>query len=110
MSESQQFDMENNGSGNKLNRIETEEQLRSVLTNASISPELFEKLYLSPKNEVAGDLRKTFGNPTPMAVMGFSVAVLPISCELSKLSSSSPHFQEYLLCSSEEFRFFLLFY
>lgn len=31
----------------------------------SISPELFEKLYLSPQNVVKGDLRKTFGNPTP---------------------------------------------
>lgn len=32
----------------------------------SISPELFEKLYLSPPNKVKGELRKTFGNPTPM--------------------------------------------
>ena len=32
----------------------------------SISPELFEKLYLSPENHVKGDLRKTFGNPTPL--------------------------------------------
>ncbi|KAK2626357.1 hypothetical protein QTJ16_004619 [Diplocarpon rosae] len=31
----------------------------------SISPELFEKIYLSPQNTVKGDLRKTFGNPTP---------------------------------------------
>lgn len=32
----------------------------------SMSAELFEKLYLSPKDAVKGDLRKTFGNPTPM--------------------------------------------
>lgn len=32
----------------------------------TISPELFEKLYLSPQNAVRGDLRQTFGNPTPM--------------------------------------------
>ena len=32
----------------------------------SMSAELFEKLYLSPQNAVKGDLRKTFGNPTPM--------------------------------------------
>ena len=32
----------------------------------SISPELFEKIYLSPKNVVKGDIRQTFGNPTPM--------------------------------------------
>lgn len=34
----------------------------------SMSPELFEKLYLSPPNAVKGDLRKTFANPTPMYV------------------------------------------
>lgn len=34
----------------------------------SISPELFEKIYLSPQNKVAGELRKTFGNPTPLYV------------------------------------------
>lgn len=35
----------------------------------SISPELFEKIYLSPQNVVKGDLRKTFGNPTPVYVV-----------------------------------------
>lgn len=34
----------------------------------SISAELFEKLYLAPKTDVSGHLRKTFGNPTPMWV------------------------------------------
>lgn len=37
-----------------LKRIQTSGSL-------SISPELFEKIYLSPQNRVAGDLRKTFG-------------------------------------------------
>lgn len=36
--------------------------------NVSISAELFEKLYLSPKTAVKGDLRATFGNPTPVYV------------------------------------------
>ena len=45
--------------GAALNRIRT-------AGSVSISPELFEKLYLSPENRVKGDLRKTFGNPTPM--------------------------------------------
>lgn len=40
-------------------------RLRSA-ASVSIDPELFEKLYLSPPNKVRGDLRKTFGNPTPM--------------------------------------------
>jgi len=47
---------------NALSRIRTAGSI-------SISPELFEKLYLSPQNKVAGQLRKTFGNPTPMYVM-----------------------------------------
>lgn len=44
------------------------DDLRRIRTagTVSISAELFEKLYLSPQNVVKGDLRKTFGNPTPM--------------------------------------------
>lgn len=45
--------------GAALKRIQTSGSL-------SISPELFEKIYLSPQNRVAGELRKTFANPTPM--------------------------------------------
>jgi hypothetical protein len=64
----------------------------------SISPEVFEKLYLSPENAVKGDLRQTFGNPTPLfvpsqslltpiltffsAILGFVVALSPLSIEL----------------------------
>jgi hypothetical protein len=32
----------------------------------SISPEMFSKMYLSPQNVVKGDLRNTFGNPSPL--------------------------------------------
>jgi len=45
--------------GDALNRIRTAGSI-------SISPEMFEKIYLSPQNKVKGDLRKTFGNPTPV--------------------------------------------
>lgn len=45
--------------------VENLATLRSV-ASISMSPEMFEKLYLSPPNAVKGDLRKTFGNPTPM--------------------------------------------
>ncbi|TEA14352.1 Protein alcS [Colletotrichum sidae] len=48
----------------------------------SISPELFEKLYLSPQNHVKGDLRKTFGNPTPIAIVGFLISLTPLACDL----------------------------
>lgn len=40
-------------------------RLRSA-QSISLSPEMFEKLYLSPPSKVKGELRKTFGNPTPM--------------------------------------------
>lgn len=45
-----------------------EEMLERVRTagTISMSPELFEKLYLAPKTNVSGDLRKTIGNPTPL--------------------------------------------
>ena len=47
---------------------DTDNALHKIRTagSISISPELFEKLYLSPQNKVSGELRKTFGNPTPM--------------------------------------------
>ena len=37
----------------------------------------FEKLYLTPKMPIAGNLRRTFGNPTPISLMGFLVSATP---------------------------------
>lgn len=48
----------------------------------SISPELFEKIYLSPEKRVAGDLRKRLGNPTPLGLIGFLLSLTPLSCDL----------------------------
>jgi hypothetical protein len=79
-------------SGAALHKIQTAGSI-------SISPELFEKLYLSPQNKVAGELRKTFGNPTPLyatlaymspvphtnvysALIGFLLALHPLSMTL----------------------------
>ncbi|KAI1622976.1 GPR1/FUN34/yaaH family-domain-containing protein [Exophiala viscosa] len=45
----------------------------------SISPELFEKIYLSPKNRVSNNIRSTFGNPTPLALVGFLLSLTPLS-------------------------------
>ena len=49
-------------------QLGSDEALRRVRTagSISISPELFEKMYLSPQNQVKGDLRKIVGNPTPL--------------------------------------------
>lgn len=65
-----EYDYMNNGHGNG----NTNDNLDNVLHRArttgavSLSAELFEKLYLSPKTAVKGELRATFGNPTPMYV------------------------------------------
>jgi len=58
--------------------------LRHIRTagSISISPELFEKLYLSPQNNVKGELRKTFANPTPLALVGFLLSLTPLSWTL----------------------------
>lgn len=75
-----------NGNGNRLDVIESEDHFRDILTKTmTTSPELFERLYLNPKRDVPGDLRKRFANPTPLAIMGFSVAVFPLSIELSRV-------------------------
>lgn len=52
------------------NDMDNEAALKRIRTagSISISPELFEKIYLSPQNAVKGDLRKTFANPTPVYV------------------------------------------
>jgi hypothetical protein len=50
----------------KLESISSTKENNSLSRTVTIDAELFEKLYLSPKNAVAGDLRKTFGNPTPV--------------------------------------------
>lgn len=61
-----------NGTGNSYHLNDTNmehgDALKRIRTagSISISPELFEKIYLSPQNAVKGDLRKTFGNPTPV--------------------------------------------
>lgn len=64
--------------------VDSDTALHRIRTagSISISPELFEKLYLSPQNAVKGDLRKTFGNPTPVALVGFLIALMPLSMTL----------------------------
>lgn len=63
---------------------DADDALRKIRTTGSlsISPELFEKIYLSPQNKVAGELRKTVGNPTPFALVGFLLCLTPLSCEI----------------------------
>lgn len=64
--------------------MDTDTALRKIRTagSISISPDLFEKLYLSPETRVKGELRKTFGNPTPIALVGFLLSLTPLTCDL----------------------------
>jgi succinate-acetate transporter protein len=64
--------------------MDHESALKKIRTagSISISPELFEKIYLSPQNAVKGDLRKTFANPTPIALLGFLISLSPLSADL----------------------------
>lgn len=57
-----------------LNRIRTTESVLLPIPN-----DVFEKLYLSPKTPTAGRLRQTFGNPTPVSLLGFLTAATPLS-------------------------------
>jgi len=56
--------------------------LRRVQTADSVflPRDVFEALYLNPERNVAGDLRKKFGNPTPAALIGFVIAATPYAC------------------------------
>ncbi|SMQ54392.1 unnamed protein product [Zymoseptoria tritici ST99CH_3D7] len=90
-------DLENNGHYPRENEYRQEDYafktnsnggsngygLTQAPTNVTISNEQFERLYLSPRNaRQEGHLRNTFANPTPVAVMGFSVALTPIAAAL----------------------------
>ncbi|KAF3936193.1 hypothetical protein ABW19_dt0203544 [Dactylella cylindrospora] len=70
--------------GSEQNGDSSREHLERIRTAASISisPELFEKLYLTPENRVYGNLRKTVGNPTPVAILGFVICLTPLSIDL----------------------------
>ncbi|CAN9212987.1 unnamed protein product [Alternaria alternata] len=60
---------------------DSEEKLRYELAKTvTLTPELYERLFLNPKTRVSGDLRSRFGNPTPVGVLGFSIAVMPLAC------------------------------
>ncbi|KAL7926431.1 GPR1/FUN34/yaaH family domain-containing protein [Trichoderma austrokoningii] len=62
-------------------RLDALNRFRSAASIA-MTPELFEKLYLAPQSKVKGQLRDTFGNPTPIALVGFLMALTPLSCAL----------------------------
>ncbi|TKA72328.1 hypothetical protein B0A55_06753 [Friedmanniomyces simplex] len=58
----------NHRGSNGLNLTQTQ-----TIGGMTISPELFEKLYLTPKVPRVGDYNKRFANPTPMGFVGFVI-------------------------------------
>ncbi|SMR59539.1 unnamed protein product [Zymoseptoria tritici ST99CH_3D1] len=44
-----------------------------------------EKIYLNPPTDVKGEFRNTFANPTPLGLVGFLVATVPMSLSLMGL-------------------------
>ncbi|KAE9379645.1 transcriptional activator of ethanol catabolism AlcS [Stipitochalara longipes BDJ] len=64
-------------------------RLHRETTFATLSPEMFEQVYLAPKTATRGDLRHTFGNPTPIAVVGLCIGLTPLSIELMGWNGAS---------------------
>ncbi|CEJ59434.1 Putative GPR1/FUN34/YaaH-class plasma membrane protein [Penicillium brasilianum] len=54
--------------------------LTTIPTSVTLSPEQFEKLYLTPMTRRQPDFAKRVGNPTPLALGGFVITTTPISC------------------------------
>ncbi|KAF9691395.1 hypothetical protein EKO04_010583 [Ascochyta lentis] len=70
--------------------FDSEDKFRLELAKTvTLTPELYERLFISPKTPVAGDLRSRFGNPTPIGVLGFSVAVIPLAASFMGWQGSS---------------------
>ncbi|PHH75453.1 hypothetical protein CDD80_2355 [Ophiocordyceps camponoti-rufipedis] len=63
------------GSDAELGKMDALQNLRTA-HSVSMSPELFEKLYLTPVNSKVGKLRMTFGNPAPLGAFWFQGGVL----------------------------------
>lgn len=58
-------------------------QLTQTVSNAyTISPELFEKLYLTPKVPRVGDNAKRYANATPLGFVGFVISTMTFSMVL----------------------------
>lgn len=64
----QEKDVSNNRGGGHTHAEVLEDPIHRIQTAGSIviTPEIFEKMYLTPANKVKGDLRLKFANPTPL--------------------------------------------
>jgi hypothetical protein len=58
-------------SSSSHDRIDSKPQLTHATTNISLSPELFEKLYLQPKLAHTSENVKKYANATPLGFLGY---------------------------------------
>ncbi|KAI1372765.1 GPR1/FUN34/yaaH family-domain-containing protein [Hypoxylon crocopeplum] len=57
-----------------MNHSDEEKGLQRTDTSVTMPPELFEKLYLTPKVPHVGDYNRRFANPTPLGIVGFVIS------------------------------------
>ncbi|KAI0018910.1 GPR1/FUN34/yaaH family-domain-containing protein [Xylariomycetidae sp. FL0641] len=62
--------------------LDEEKGLQRTETTVTMPPELFEKLYLTPKVPVAGDANRRFANPTPLGFVGFVISTFTFAMVL----------------------------
>lgn len=70
------------------------EGLSHTATGVTISPELFEKLYLTPKTPHADDSYKKFANITPLGLVGFVISTYTFAMILMGWGGSSGFYGE----------------
>ncbi|KAI0158044.1 GPR1/FUN34/yaaH family-domain-containing protein [Hypoxylon sp. FL1284] len=74
--------MANNGTTNVVKLHDEEKGLHRTDTTVTMPPELFEKLYLTPKVPHRGDYNSRFANPTPLGFVGFVIATFTFAMVL----------------------------
>ncbi|KAK4216826.1 GPR1/FUN34/yaaH family-domain-containing protein [Rhypophila decipiens] len=67
-----------------------EKGLHRTTTGVTMSPELFEKLYLTPKVPHVGDYNKRFANPTALGFVGFVISTFTFSMVLMGWGGAQP--------------------
>ena len=70
-------DIEADKSSNDLGLKQTQ-----TISGMTISPELFEKLYITPKTPHVGDAYKRFANPTPLGFVRFVISTFTFAMVL----------------------------
>ncbi|RVX65992.1 hypothetical protein B0A52_09918 [Exophiala mesophila] len=71
--------------------IKSEPPLAPAMSSSAISmsAEVFEKLYMTPKTPRVGDNLRRFANPTPLGFMGFVIAAITFSMVLLGFGGAS---------------------